>query len=116
MISSGSSRPDSKPAATSMSSGTMPSPATGSVTKSSPGEHRRAAVEVGDAAPRSSRRSAARSSSDFSVEVNERRPTAARFGRRRLLLRRDPRCDSAARLGSGGVPTSGLPSSGFEMW
>ena len=48
------------------------------------------------------------------VYAKERRLAAARLGRRLLLLRRDPRCDSAARLGSGGMPTSGLPSSGFE--
>ena len=51
---------------------------------------------------------AARSSSAFSVDVNERRPAAARFGSRRLPLRRDPRCDSAALLGSGGCPRAGF--------
>jgi hypothetical protein len=50
---------------------------------------------------------AASSSSAFSVDVNERRPTAALLGSRLLVLRRAPRCDSASLLGS--VPTGVLP-------
>ena len=54
---------------------------------------------------------AASSSSAFSVEVNDRRPTAARLGSR-LLLRRDPRSDSAVPFGLRGHAHERVPSDG----
>ena len=96
-ISSGSRAPDSNAAATSMSSGTTPRPATGMVTWSSPAStctwESRSTTCTDTCAPEFARPSRA-----FSVDVNDRRPTATRRGSRRAPGRceRRPLDDSGA--------------------